>query len=90
MSLIVELPPEIEVDFAKIAAHQGVTAETLLRTMVEDRVRRSPPQTWDQICAPIAAEFAASGMTEEELDELVEKEREEIYFEQHGRYSKKR
>lgn len=90
MSLTIELAADVESEFAKVAADQGVTAEELARTMVEDRVRRKPPRSWEEITAPIAADFAASGMTEEDLDKLVEDAREEIYFEQHGRYSKKR
>jgi len=90
MSLTIELPADVESNFARIAADKGITAEELARTMVLDRVRRTPSQSWDEIVAPIAADFAASGMTEEDLDALVEDAREEIYFEQHGRYSKKR
>ena len=42
------------------------------------------PETFAEVCAPIAQAVAASGMTEEELDQLVQEAREEVWQEQHA------
>ncbi len=35
----------------------------------------------DELLAPVRAQFAASGMTEEEFDQLIEEERQAIWDE---------
>ena len=67
---------------------RGLTAEECARNLIADGIDRAPPRPWREIVAPIATDFAASGMTEEELDDLVEEVREEIYFEKYGQRSK--
>ena len=85
MTLTLELPAETERALAARAKAVGKTVEEFAVSELE-RVANRP--TWAEIAAPFAADFAASGMTEDELDALVEEAREEIYFEQHGRRSK--
>lgn len=88
MTLTIELSPGVESRLAAHAAKQGTTAEAVVKELVEQKF--GEPRTLAEIVAPVAAEFAASGMTEEDLDVLIEEAREEIYFEKHGRPSKQR
>jgi hypothetical protein len=53
-----------------------------------DRVRsrnneRPEPPTLDEILAPVRKEFVESGMTEEELEVLIDEAREEVWQEEH-------
>jgi hypothetical protein len=85
MTLTIELPAETERLLADRAKAAGKTVEEFAVNELERAAKRP---TWGEIAAPFAADFAASGMTEDELDALVEEAREEMYFEQHGRRSK--
>ena len=85
MTLTIELPTETERLLAVRAKAVGKTVEEFAACELERAAKRL---SWAEIAAPFAADFAASGMTEDELDALVEEAREEIYFEQHGRRSK--
>ncbi len=90
MSLTIELTADVENALETLASERGVTAEEVARVFIAQGIFRKPPRPWAEIAAPIAADFAASGMTEADLDALVEEAREEIYFEQHGRRSKQK
>ncbi|MBA2619570.1 MAG: hypothetical protein H0U87_00040 [Acidobacteria bacterium] len=54
---------------------------------VEDLLEKdaSRPKTLDEILAPLRRNFAESGMTEEDLDELIESERQAMWEEKHGK-----
>jgi predicted transcriptional regulator len=88
MNLTVELSSEVESALAEIASRRGVSSEEVARRFIAQGVMRKPPRPLAEIAAPIAADFSASGMTDADLDALVEEAREEIYFEQNGRRSK--
>ena len=88
MSLTLELPSGVETTLEEVARGRGMSAEELACNLIIQGVLRKPPRPWADIAAPIAADFAASGMTEVELDALVEEAREDIYSEEHGRPSK--
>jgi len=42
---------------------------------------------FEEIVEPVARSFDESGMTEEEFDELIERERQALWEEKHGRKS---
>jgi hypothetical protein len=42
-------------------------------------------KSFEEIAEPLAQNFDESGMTEEEFDELIERERQAIWEEKHGR-----
>ncbi len=88
MSLTLELSSDVEAALEEVATGRGMSSEEFARNLIVQGVFRKPPRPWAEIAAPIPEDFKASGMTEEELDALVEEAREEIYFEQHGRRSK--
>jgi hypothetical protein len=85
MTLTLELPADTERLLTARAQAAGKTVEEFALSELERAAKRL---SWAEIAAPFAADFAASGMTEDELDALVEEAREEIYFEKHGRRSK--
>jgi plasmid stability protein len=82
MSLTIELSPQTEKRLAERAAEAGKTVELLAREILEKDVAKE--KTLDEILAPFRQSFAESGMSEEDLDALVEAAREEIWQEKHG------
>lgn len=65
----------------EIGQSNGKSAEEFLRTVIESEILSR--QTFDDILRPVREDFAASGMTEDELDQLVEDERQTIWEEKH-------
>jgi len=51
--------------------------------LIEKDVERA--KTLDEILAPVRKNFAESGITEDELDELIESERQAMWEEKHGK-----
>jgi hypothetical protein len=91
MGMVIELSPTAEQSLSAMAEKNGTTLEVFAKDALEQiAVTGKYPRTLAEVMAPFAAEFEASGMTEEELDALVEEAREEIYREKHGRGSKQR
>ena len=88
MIITIELPAEVGAALEEMAVERRMSPEGLARLLISQGLFRERPRPWAEIVAPIAADFAASGMTEEDLDALVEEAREEIYFERHGRRTK--
>lgn len=89
MTLTITIPEPVERRLAAEAAAAGKTVEALAGEAVAAAF--APPageKTFDEIAEPFRVSFEESGMTEEELDELVEQVREEIWQEEHGRPSK--
>lgn len=80
MTLTLELPAELERRLARQAAADGTTVAAAAVALLE---KSAPPEkTFAEIVAPFAAEFEASGMTEEEFDALIEEARQEVWEEQ--------
>jgi hypothetical protein len=76
MSITIDLNPEIEARIAAQAQAQGLPVEDYLKQVIEKEALR--PKL-DELLEPLQKEFAQTGMTEEELDELIEKERQSIW-----------
>jgi plasmid stability protein len=90
MTLTITLPEPVERRLAEQAAAVGKSVEALAGELIEKAV--GPPgggKPFAEIAEPFRLSFEESGMTEEELDELVEQAREEIWQEQHGYPSKR-
>jgi hypothetical protein len=58
----------------------GKSLEDYLRAMIEVELRSQMP--FREILAPIRADFRATGLTEDEFDEIIERERQAIWSEQ--------
>ncbi|HLR04435.1 MAG TPA: hypothetical protein VK117_01405 [Pyrinomonadaceae bacterium] len=84
MEITISVPKEVESVLAQKAAAQGKDIKTFVEGMITTQAM-SP--TLDEILAPVRNDFAASGMTEDELDELIESERQEMWEEKHGQRS---
>jgi hypothetical protein len=69
MSLIVELPPEVERALRVHAAARGKDVAVLVREFIEEKLHTLP--TFAEVLAPIHQEVKESGASETELDELV-------------------
>jgi hypothetical protein len=52
-------------------------------SFLQERLNGSAP-SFEEMVAPIAEDFRQSGMTEEDLDELVEQERQAMWNEKHS------
>lgn len=100
MSLTITLPPETEKKLREYAEQAGQTAEGFVRQLVEREVLHangspaleapavSKRRTFDEIFAPLRQEVAASGITDEELDSLLEQAREEVWQARQARQGK--
>ena len=74
----IEIPHETVELLRQNAAARNLSLEDYLRTIAEND---SPPQmmTFDEILAPFSAEVEASGITDDELDDLIRDARREVY-----------
>lgn len=80
MSTTISIPTELEQKIAQRAALRGLPLEEYVREVLR---RDAEAPSLDEILAPVREQFAASGMTKEQLDALVEKERQAIWDEKH-------
>ncbi len=79
MSVVLELEPEVEDALKKKATLSGFPMDSYIKNLIERDI--SPRPTLDEILAPFRREVEASGLTDDDLDALVEEAREEIYRE---------
>lgn len=78
MSLTISLPRDLETRVLEAAARQGQDAEAYVIDAVERALRK---RSLDDLLAPVREQFAASGMSEEELTALVKAERRAMWRE---------
>ncbi len=84
MEITISVPKEIENVLAEKAAAEGKDIKTFVEAMIKTQATR---RTLDEILASVRQDFAGTGMTEKELDELIEAERQTIWDEKHGKRS---
>lgn len=82
MELTITLPNEFGSQVQAAAARNGRAVEDYVIDAVK-MVMLKP--SLDELLAPVRAQFAASGMTEEEFDQFIEEERQAIWEEKHGK-----
>lgn len=79
MTLTLELPAPLE---RRLADQAKATGKSVEAVAVEWLARGSlPGPTFAEISADVGTEFEASGMTEDELDALIEEARQEHWEE---------
>jgi hypothetical protein len=81
MTLTIRVAPDVGARLRERAESKGQDVAEYVEVLVAEEVSRP---TLDEVLAPLRADFAASGMTEDELDALVESERQAIWEEKHG------
>lgn len=76
MSITIDLPEAIEARLRAHASASGKNLETLVVEAIEAKLSLAQ-MTFREILAPIHDDFRRSGMSDEELDELLQSERAE-------------
>lgn len=77
MSVTIEFPPDIEATLRERLARGPQNFTTFIVEAVREKLSRS--KTLDEICAPVAQAVTASGVTDDELDQLFEEARENVW-----------
>jgi Asp-tRNA(Asn)/Glu-tRNA(Gln) amidotransferase C subunit len=83
MTLTIQVPKNIGAVLEEKAKNQGKDVAEYVENLIEKDIDRR--KTLDEILAPVRKDFAESGMTEDELDELIESERQAMWEEKNGR-----
>ncbi len=87
MTVTVDLSPEIEAKIKTQAEKGGVKFEDYVKSLLEEAsIRREKlaalsEKSFDEILAPVRKGFQESGLSEDELTELFEEVRGEVYQE---------
>ena len=77
MSVTIEFPPDIEATLRERLARVPQNVAAFVVEAVREKLSRS--QTLDEICVPFAQSVAATGITNDELDQLLEEARENVW-----------
>ena len=84
MEITISVSKEVESALAQKAAARGQDLKAFIENMIRTQVMRP---LLEEILAPVRQDFAESGMSEDELDALVESERQAMWEEKHGERS---
>ncbi len=74
------LPAGTRATLERVGQQTGRSLEDYLRELIEIEVLSQQP--FREICAPIREQFRQTGLTEEEFDDLIERERQALWEEQ--------
>jgi len=77
------LPAGTRSALEEIGRQIGKSVEDYLRGVIEAELLAQKP--FREILAPIREDFRKTGLTEEEFDQIIERERQAIWDEQQGR-----
>ncbi len=78
MTITIDIAPETEEKLQERARKSGADVAEYVKGLI-DKDLTTP--SLDEILRPLREEFQVSGMTEEELDTLVDEAREEVWQE---------
>ena len=90
MTITIDLPIEVETKIKSQAVKQGLGVDDYVRSIVKDTADRranieaAAGKSFDEILAPIRKGFAESGMSEDEILEFFEAERDLLWKERHS------
>ena len=82
LTLTIRVSPDTGARLREKARSKGQDVVEYVEVMVTEQARQP---TLDELLAPVRADFAASGMTEDELDALLNSERQAMWEEKHGK-----
>jgi hypothetical protein len=83
LSVLVPLPRELARTIDTLAKQRGQDRAQFIVNFLQEQLDGSAP-SFEEMMAPIAEDFRRSGMTEAELDALVEQERQAMWNEKHS------
>lgn len=82
MEIMVNVPAELESSLVERAVRNGQNVGDYLNRLVTGHLRK---MSLEELLAPVREDFDRSGMTEDELNELIEQERQALWEEKHGK-----
>lgn len=82
-TLTINVPKNIGAMLEEQARNNGKNISDYIKELVEEAGNKQ--KTLDEILAPVRKNFADSGMSEEDLDDLIESERQAMWEEKLGR-----
>ena len=82
LTLTIQVPQNIGAILEQKAKNQGKDVAEYVEDLIEKDIDQK--KTLDEIFAPIRKNFADSGMTEEDLDALIESERQAMWEEKNA------
>jgi hypothetical protein len=82
MTITIELPLEVETELRKKASADGKDFQLFVLETLKTKAFKP---SLNEILAPVRKNFSDSGMTEAELDELIETERQAMWEEKNGK-----
>jgi hypothetical protein len=80
LSVLVPLSSDLARTIDTLAEQRGQNRVQFIVNFLQEQLNRSAP-SFEEMTAPIAEDFRESGMTEEDLDALVEQERQALWGE---------
>jgi len=80
LSVLVPLSSDLARTIDTLAEQRGQNRVQFIVNFLQEHLNRSAP-SFEEMMAPIAEDFRESGMTEEDLDALVEQERQALWGE---------
>lgn len=83
MTLTIQVPKNIGAILEERAKGNGKDIAEYIESLIEQDIDKR--KTLDEILAPVRRNFAESGITEDELDELIGSERQAVWEEKHGK-----
>jgi hypothetical protein len=82
MAITIDLPVDIETALRKKASADGQDFQIFVLETLKTKALKP---SLDEILAPVRKNFADSGMTEAELDDFIETERQVMWEEKNGK-----
>jgi hypothetical protein len=86
MTITITLSPDEEKRLLERASLSGQDVEGYIHRLIERHIKAS--DTLAALLAPVRQQFAESGMSEDELDAIVEEAREDVWREKQARQTK--
>jgi hypothetical protein len=87
MTVLIDLPPELEKRLQERAAQARQDMKSFIIQAVKEKIAKSPP--FEEICAPFVQAVQASGLTDEELEKFFEEVRDEVWQEKQTKRGKR-
>lgn len=85
MSVTIELPSDIEATLRERLLRSRQNVSAFVVEAVREKLSRI--RTLDEVCAPFAKSVAASGASDDELDQVFEDAREKVFQDKQSRPS---